>query len=312
MPTDDVGPLPLVSICIPTYNNARMVGDALRSAMAQTHSNLEIVVLDNHSTDDTEAVVRRVAGGDTRVRYVRHEKNVGMAGNFNCSLEMSSGELVLILCADDFLEPSCAKTLAEALSSEIGTVLAACGRRIVDAQLNPLKISRPRSRRETVAAGALIVECFVHSNILGEPSAVMFRRSASLRGFREEYNQLLDLEMWFHLLSQGNAVCLPDVLSNIRRHPEQWSNANLRSGRVIVDKQALFRSFSPLVAPLLTVRQKLWWDLRMASSVGRTRRTLALQSSNLHEVFYPTVFRMLCRLTTAAYAAGGAPADAHC
>ena len=295
-------PSPLVSICIPTYNNAAMVVDALRSALAQSHDKLEIVVLDNHSTDATEEVVRRAAGDDPRVRYVRHEQNVGMAGNFNQALAQSHGELLLILCADDLLEPTCAAMLASALAGAPGAVLAACSRRIVDEHLKPLKVMRPRAQRETIKGTELMLECFARGNILGEPSAIMFRRSAAGPGFSENYHQLLDLEMWFRLLSQGDAVCLPEVLSNIRRHASQWSNANLRSGRVIVDKRALFREFAGRVEPSMSFAQKLQWDVRMASSVGRTRQTNAQQIDDVPEVFYPAAFPVLRGLATAAYA----------
>jgi glycosyltransferase involved in cell wall biosynthesis len=295
---------PLVSICIPTYNNAEMVGDALRSAMAQTYGNLEIVVLDNHSTDATETVVRHEAGGDSRVRYVRHQQNVGMAGNFNQAIVRASGELLLILCADDTLEPAAVATLAAALSAESNAVLAASSRRLVDERLRPLKVSRLRTRRETVKGAALILDCFARGNIVGEPSGVLFRRSAALRGFSEEYNQLLDLEMWFHLLSQGDAVLLPDILANVRRHAQQWSHANLRSGRVLADKRALFRDFASLLGPDLTAGQKLRWDARMASSVGRTRVAKGQLTSDVREVFHPVAFQILRRLATAAYAAG--------
>ena len=298
----EILPSPLVSICIPTYNNAAMVVDALRSALAQSHDKLEIVVLDNHSTDATEEVVRRAAGVDPRVRYVRHAQNVGMAGNFNQALAQSRGELLLILCADDVLEPTCAAALASALSETPGAVLAACSRRIVDEHLEAVAVMRPRTRRQTVSGAALIVECFARGNILGEPSAVMFRRSAAGHGFSENYHQLLDLEMWFRLLAQGDAVCLPEVLSNIRRHASQWSNANLRSGRVIVDKRALFQEFAGRVGPSMSFAQKLRWDVRMASSVGRTRQTNGQKIDRVSEVFYPAAFPVLRGLATAAYA----------
>jgi len=294
---------PLVSICIPTFNNATMVADALASALAQNHAPLEILVLDNHSSDDTPEVIRRVAGNDPRVRSVRHPANVGMAGNFNQALALSTGALVLILCADDLIAPRCASVLAAALTAEPSAVMAACGRQLIDGQLQPKKVERPRNQRETVEGSALTLECFARGNIIGEPSAVMFRRSAAERGFREEYHQLLDMEMWFHLLSQGNAVFVPDVLSSIRRHSGQWSNTNMLSGRVMTDKRALFRDFALRLGPRLSVRQKLQWDARMASSVERTRRAQGSTPEDVNEVFHPFAFRVFRGLATAAYAA---------
>ena len=85
---------PTVSICIPTYNHANVVGDALRSAMAQTYGSVEILVLDNASTDNTSQVVADVTGGDARVRYVRNEANLGMVGNFSACISAARGKFI--------------------------------------------------------------------------------------------------------------------------------------------------------------------------------------------------------------------------
>jgi cellulose synthase/poly-beta-1,6-N-acetylglucosamine synthase-like glycosyltransferase len=97
------GELPLVSICIPTYNRAEMVGDAIRSALAQTYPAIEVVVVDNASTDRTAEVVASLQ--DPRLRFVRNESNLGLFGNFNRCIELARGSLVHILHSDDTIPP---------------------------------------------------------------------------------------------------------------------------------------------------------------------------------------------------------------
>src|SRR5438477_1259628 len=92
--------IPSVSICIPTFNDAAVVGDALRSALRQEYPRLEIIVIDNNSTDQTGEVVAGIAAGDNRFRYSRNSENIGMARNFNACIAAAIGEYVLILCAD--------------------------------------------------------------------------------------------------------------------------------------------------------------------------------------------------------------------
>ncbi|MBV8152133.1 MAG: glycosyltransferase family 2 protein, partial [Candidatus Eremiobacteraeota bacterium] len=96
--------LPLVSIIITAYNYAHTVATAIKSALAQDYPNIEVVVMDNASTDPTPAVVAAFAH-DRRVRYFRNAENIGMVPNHNEGLRRAKGEYVVFLSADDFLMP---------------------------------------------------------------------------------------------------------------------------------------------------------------------------------------------------------------
>ena len=91
--------LPLVSICIPTFNRSGMVEKAIESALKQTYTNIEVLVVDNYSTDETDAVV--ASFHDKRLRYVKNSRNLGLFGNFNRCIELSRGEFIHILHSDD-------------------------------------------------------------------------------------------------------------------------------------------------------------------------------------------------------------------
>jgi hypothetical protein len=285
---------PLVSICIPTRNHATVLADAIRSACGQRYPALEILVLDNASTDDTQRVAAQAAAADPRLRYVRHDHDLGMAGNFSAGVSMARGEFVQVLCDDDVLEPDCVGKLSAALAAEPAAVLAACARIVADATLSPLRTVRAGRRAERVEGARLMRECFAWGNRIGEPSAVMFRRSAAARGFSPLYSQLVDLEMWFHLLCAGPALLLPEALCRIRQHAGQSTAANIRSARLLDDKRRFFRQFAPALAPTLSLADELAWDARMASSVARTRSAGAAASDlPLAEVFHPRLFRAL-------------------
>lgn len=86
---------PLVTIAIPTYNRANLyLTQAIESAINQTYPNLEIIISDNCSTDDTEMVIRSFK--DPRIRYFRQEKNIGGNNNFNFCLKQARGEYFFI------------------------------------------------------------------------------------------------------------------------------------------------------------------------------------------------------------------------
>ncbi len=92
-----------ISVAIPAYNQARFIGQAVESVLAQDYPNLEVVVSDNASTDNTPEILERYRA-DPRVRCFRNATNLGMIGNFKKALyEHSTGELALHLDGDDFL-----------------------------------------------------------------------------------------------------------------------------------------------------------------------------------------------------------------
>lgn len=94
---------PLVTIAITSYNYAHTVGEAVASALGQTYRNLDVVVLDNASTDDSVSVVR--AFSDDRLRLVEHPENVGIQRNHNAAIREARGEYLMFLSADDMLLP---------------------------------------------------------------------------------------------------------------------------------------------------------------------------------------------------------------
>ena len=262
--------------------------------MNQDYPSLEILVLDNCSTDQTAEVIRQVAAGDTRVRYICHQENIGMARNFNAGIAASSGELMQIVCADDVLLAGSVTLLASAMLRHPRAVLATGARISADEALRSIGVLRPSSRLREIDASELVRECVAHGNKIGEPSAVMFRRAAAERGFNQEYSQAIDLEMWFHLLAQGSAVLIGETVCRIRHHEAQLTQANIRVGRIVEDKRRLFNHYGFRGMRSLAQWEKLAWDARMASSVARSRALGGtVDSVRITEVFFAKLFRYL-------------------
>jgi hypothetical protein len=205
---------------------------------------------------------------------------------------------MVALCADDLLHPNCIKRLVQVLNDHPDAVLAACARTIVDGELAPLHVLRARSSPMTVMTGhALIKECFVWGNRIGEPSAVMFRRVKGSRGFNADYRQLLDLEMWFLLLKQGSGILLYEPLCLIRTHPGQDTHQNFRNGRLMEDTRRLFNEHCKEVEPMLNMFERLIWDLRMALRIARVNALGdQLDASIIKEVFYARTFNLAAGL----------------
>ena len=93
----------MVSICIPVYNGASLIHRALGSATRQTYKNIEIVVVDTASTDNTKKAVEDYSLKDKRIKYFRNKSNIGFTRNLLKSYSLASGEYVQLLCHDDWL-----------------------------------------------------------------------------------------------------------------------------------------------------------------------------------------------------------------
>ena len=92
----------LVSICIPSYNNAKYIRKAIKSVQNQNYHNIEIIIVDNASEDNTEDIVKCLIKDDNRIKYIKNNKNIGYPKNFNKSMKFASGRYITFLCSDDF------------------------------------------------------------------------------------------------------------------------------------------------------------------------------------------------------------------
>ena len=117
----------LVSVGIPTFNRSAKLARAAESVLRQTHTDIELVISDNASSDATEAVCAELCERDPRVRYLRAPVNRGPTANFNVLYAAVTGEFAMMLSDDDWLEPNYVERCLEALRAERSHSLV-CGR----------------------------------------------------------------------------------------------------------------------------------------------------------------------------------------
>lgn len=138
---------PRVSILIPSYNYGRYIGRAIGSARAQAYPNLEIVVSDNASTDDSHAVIAAAAAQDSRIRFWVNETNIGAHANFQLVQENAEGEYLVFLSADDVMYPGHVAEAIEYYTSHPECDLRYTGWTIIDPSGSPLYVWPHRGTR---------------------------------------------------------------------------------------------------------------------------------------------------------------------
>lgn len=221
---------PRVTVIIPSYNYARFLPEAIESVLAQDFRDFELLIADDASTDHSGEIIAAYAMRDARIRYHIHPHNLGMVPNWNWCLAAARGKYVKFLLADDVLTSiSALRQLVGALERNPDAPAVSCARQLLDAS------SRVTGTWCHLRAGRhdgarLIARCLLsRRNLIGEPTAVLFHRAAAQRGFDPSLRQIVDLELWFHLLLAGPLVHLATPLVGFRRHQQQQTAVNLRS-----------------------------------------------------------------------------------
>jgi len=220
-----------LSVLIPTYNYGRYLPEAIDSVLGQDFTDFELLVSDDASTDDSTAVISHYAAKDPRVRFQLHPANLGMVANWNWCLQHARGDYVKYLFGDDCLASrhSLGRMVA-LLENNPGATMAATGRLVLDENSAVTGLWDDWGKTGLFDGPPSILRCLrANHNLIGEPSAAIFRRAAATRGFDPTMRQIVDLEMWFHLLLQGGFVYSPEPLCAFRRHGVQQTAINRQS-----------------------------------------------------------------------------------
>ena len=117
---------------MPVYNGEKFIEDAIQSILAQDYQDFELIITDNASTDETEAICRRFAHADARVRYHRNEKNLGAAPNYNRGYELARGQYLKWCAHDDLISPNFLSACLAALEAQPDASLAFARTQCID------------------------------------------------------------------------------------------------------------------------------------------------------------------------------------
>lgn len=127
---------PLLSIGLPVYNGARFVRQAIDSMLGQTFGDFELLISDNASTDETEAICREYAARDGRVKYFRNQVNVGATKNFNKVFNLSSGRYFKWIANDDEYDPAYLESCIGVMEKDPGIALCHSKTKRIDVEGN--------------------------------------------------------------------------------------------------------------------------------------------------------------------------------
>jgi glycosyltransferase involved in cell wall biosynthesis len=218
-----------VAICVPSFNAGPHLRECLSSILSQSYVDWELVLVDDGSTDSSWDVAVEMLRSEPRARALRNDQGLGAAANWAKVIELTSAPLVKLVCSDDVLEPDAIEKLVGALERHPSAAMSAGRRRVIDGDGTVLMKSHGLARWDGVVPSSEVWRRVVRSggNVIGEPSAVLFRRAAfdACRGFPAEWRYLLDLAGYAEILRRGDLVVVPGVVASFRVWPGSWSAA---------------------------------------------------------------------------------------
>ncbi len=248
--------MPLVTIAIPTFNRADTLREALDSALAQTHEELEIVVADNASSDGTAELCREYAARDERIRVVRHERNLGPTANINHLFGAAAGEFTQMLADDDRLEPAhvaaCLAAHDPAHAIVAGRARYYDGERLLSTGVE-MQLEQDRGAARVVAYLRAVED---NGTFYGLLRTAMLRRAAPMRNVLGN-DWLLVAAMAY----QGRVATIPDVAVH---RAAGGTSANL--GKILATFGA-----GPVQArlPHVVIAREVWREIAHEGAVYR-------------------------------------------
>lgn len=221
-----------VSVVVPAYNNAEFIERTVDSVLAQTHQDLEVIIADHASTDDTWALLQRYSG-DPRVTLLTTEAGGGALRNWNRVSQAATSPFIKLVCGDDLVDPTIIERQLAALLAHPEATLTACSRQIIDAGDKPVLKARGLSGLSGLVSGRRAVRRTVvrGTNIFGEPACVMMRRDVLERvgWWDSRFPYLIDEATYVRVLLEGDLVAIPEPLAGFRVSNSQWSVRLARS-----------------------------------------------------------------------------------
>lgn len=209
--------VPLVSICIPVFNKIKFLSKSINSALAQSYKNIEIIIVDNCSTDGSyELALQHVSN---HVKVFRNETNVGMIANWDIALSHASGEYIKILCADDLIHPDTVlKQVNKILELGEEFTLVSGNRTIIDEDdraVANFKYPYFGMLDGNVMAKRVLVN---GKNIIGEPMSCLFRKRdlLGIGGFHSPNTYVVDICAWIKLIKDRKLYIFPEFMGQFR------------------------------------------------------------------------------------------------
>jgi len=243
---------PLVSVVLAARDAETTIGEAVRSVLGQTVDDLELVVVDDGSVDGTVEALARIE--DRRLRVVRNEASLGLAGALNVGLDAARGAYIARLDADDVALPGWLERVVARVRSAPAVAVVGAGTIDLYADGTLGAVHRMPTTDRAVRWASLFSSPFFH------PTVIVDRAVLDRHGLRYDtsFPESEDYELWSRLLAVAGGVNVPEPLVLYRRHEAQASSRRAEL-QLECRRRVALRQIGALAPELVEERAELAW-----------------------------------------------------
>jgi glycosyltransferase involved in cell wall biosynthesis len=241
--------LPLISVCIPTFNGSLYLNETLASVADQTYKNIELIISDDLSEDNTLEIAEKFKSEATFPVFIYHHQPQGIGANWNNCIQKSNGNYIKFIFQDDFMEPTCLEEMLSAIA-QTHTKICVCKRNIIVDEIYQNKESiiewlhvfddlqkdiylKEKNNNKLITKAIFSDKNFLvwPYNKIGEPIVGLIEKSVfeEIGMYNIKIKQFLDYEFWYRVLIKYDFVFLEKKLVNFRVHFLQTTKINERN-----------------------------------------------------------------------------------
>lgn len=227
----------LVSVCVPVYNGEKYLRESLDSILNQTYTDIEVLVVDDCSTDNSVPIVRDYQSKDDRIRLIEIENNLGLVGNWNRCIAEAKGEWLKLHFQDDLMVPdTIEKMMALALKKQVRVVLTDREYKF-EHQINDFYINKLVRLSDFFTENAVVrveetlkilVKNGIRMNFMGEPILGLVHKQVfeEIGLYDHSFKQISDFEFWLRIGLNMDIGFIPERLHTFRLHNASQSSKN--------------------------------------------------------------------------------------
>ncbi|STO54143.1 glycosyl transferase [Canicola haemoglobinophilus] len=231
---------PLISVIIPCYNAEKFVEKSVRSIMEQTYNNLEIILINDCSTDNTEFILQQLALEDKRIVYIKNDHNLKLPKTLNKGIALAQGEYIARMDADDIAVPERLETQMNFMLNNPEIDLVGTNLKHLDEHDNFTGYASAQPTEHKDIVKQLAWKCtIVHPSILAKKSLF-----TELNGFDESIVYAEDYELWIRAYLAGKKFAnLAEPLLHYRIHQKQMTSNTFNSSHAKIIRAFLYQGF---------------------------------------------------------------------
>ena len=282
-----------VSVIMPNFNHAPFLKERLDSILAQTYADIEIILLDDASTDDSVAILKQYTTNPKVKELIVGETNSGNTfAQWQRGLAQTSGEYVWIAESDDVAKPTLLKTLVDTLEQN-DAVVAFCASHKMDENgvVIPQSVDCVWHKDFSMNGPEFVRKYLLGYNHIQNASAVVFRREAATKVDFESVQQYPasgDRLFWIEMAMQGRVAYVAEPLNGFRQHARKVSGTAENRGINMQQDHAIYSRFKETLN--LTRRERQWvcgyhWQAIHKATVSADGRKQAMQAWSAEKEF---------------------------